>query len=430
VSQGAKTLLVAETPEVAWNLRAIDVEGNRGYVQHPMWSVAWGGGWWYGVAREIGARVTFHVAPPVDLTVLGSGKVSEVPICTSATAMTDLFQTMSPFPLDELRPEFERVISAALSIPYQDLIAMDEVPISRWLDEQGADPILQALVMTFAANVCETTVQIATEHLSVFGVWGMVRSLICGEGPVVCPDPDPCEGLAKPIAAAIENRGGTIWRGRKVAQVMIENGRAVGVELVDGTVARGKAVALATGTSRVPALLENLHPEVQAAIDHARSLAGEDVCTYTLLSEPVTDIKTYTMVSDQAGSNLAFLFPMHYLSPQHTTPGKQFMAAQAFYTPKQYCEIGERDGAVKRLNEIQEELFPGFAAATEIQKVQRHRHHWIGPLLHGARLPSQDPEVEGLWYTGDGSRPVGGLGVEAAASAGVLRARQIVEALS
>jgi phytoene dehydrogenase-like protein len=428
VAGGVRTLLVAETPEVAWNLRAVDVAGNKGYVQHPMWSVAWGGGWWYGAAREIGAHVTFHVAPPVDLTVFGSGVVNEVPICTSAQAMTDLFATMSPIPLDDLRPEFERVIGAALAIPYPELIALDSYPISRWLAEQGADPVLQALVMTFVANVCETTMAIATEHISVFGAWGMVRSLVCGEGPVVCPDPDPWHGLAKPLADAIEARGGTIRRGRKVSRVIVEDGRATGVELADGTGVRAGAVALATGTSRIPALLDAPHPEVAAAIEHARALAGEDVCTYTLLREPVADIKTYTMVSDEFGGNMAFLFPMHNLAPKHTTPGKQFLAAQAFYTPEGYAEIGERDGAVQRLNEIQEKLFPGFGAATEVQRVQRHRHHWIGPLLHGPRLPSRDPEIAGLWYAGDGSRPVGGLGVEAAASAGVLRARAIVEA--
>jgi phytoene dehydrogenase-like protein len=307
---------------------------------------------------------------------------------------------------------------------------MDEVPISKWLTDQGANPILRQLVMTFAANVCETTVDVATEHLSVFGVWGMVRSLICGEGPVVCPNPDPAEGVGIPIAAAIERRGGTVWRGRKVRRVVVENGRATGIELEDGTRATARAVALSCGTSRVPKLLDTPHPLVQAAIDHAFALAGEDVCTYTLLGEPVVDIKSYTMVADETGSNLAFLFPMHHLAPGHTTPGKQFLAAQGFYTPQQYADIGERDGAIKRLNEICEDLFPGFTAATEVQTTQRHRHHWIGPLMHGPRLPSRDPEIAALWFSGDGSRPVAGLGVEAAASAGLLRAHSIADSLT
>jgi hypothetical protein len=85
---------------------------------------------------------------------------------------------------------------------------------------------------------------------------------------------------------------------------------------------------------------------------------------------------------------------------------------------------------VKRLNQICEELFPGFTEATEVQTTQRHRHHWIGPLLHGPRLPSRDPEINGLWFSGDGSRPVAGLGVEAASSAGLLRGNAIADSLA
>ena len=33
VLEGHDTLLIAETPEVGWNLRPVEVEGNRGYVQ-------------------------------------------------------------------------------------------------------------------------------------------------------------------------------------------------------------------------------------------------------------------------------------------------------------------------------------------------------------------------------------------------------------
>jgi len=429
VNRGLRPLLIAETAEVGWNLRAIDVDGNRGYVQHPMWSVAWGGGWWYRLARELGANVKFKVAPPVDLWIKGAAP-SKVSVCTSASAVTDLFAAMSPIPLGEARADIERVVANALAIPYQELIAMDEVPIAKWLHDQGADPILQLLILTFGANICETTTQVAAEHLSAFGVWGMARSLICGEGPVVCPEPDPWEGLMKPLAVAIEAKGGTIWRGRKASHVVVEDSRAVGVELADGTIGYGDAVAVATGTSRVGKVVHNPGAEVIAAIEHARSLAGEDVCTYTVLDKPVCNIDTYTMLSDTDGSAMAFLFPMHKLTPDHVQPGKQFVAAQGFYTPEQFSALGGTDGAVARLNAIQEELFPGYTEATVTQKIQNHKHHWLGPLLFGPRLPSRDPQIAGLWYAGDGSRPVGGLGVEAAASAGMIRGEAIADDLA
>ena len=403
VLEGHDTLLIAETPEVGWNLRPVEVEGNRGYVQHPVWQISAGGGWWYNLAREIGADVRFHVAPPVDLTVRGSGKIDKLPTCASATAMAGVFASLSPIPLDDVLPEFERVLETALAIPYDELTRMDQVPISAWLEEQDVNPILAYGILTFAANLCETTVDVAREHMSVFAVWGMVRSLMCGEGPLVCPEPDPWNGLAKPLGAAIERRGGTIWRESKVGRVLVEDERATGVELADGRQVRADTVVMATGTSRVPKLLESPSADVQAAIEHAKRLAGEDVCTYTVLGEPLTDIKTYTAITGPDGSNLALLFPMHELAPEHVVPGKQFLAAQAFYSPEEYAEVGGRDGAVQQLNELQEEMFPGFGDAAEAQHVQRHRHHWMTQFTHGPRLPERDPETDGLWFAGDGS---------------------------
>ena len=429
VLEGHDTLLIAETPEVGWNLRPVEVEGNRGYVQHPVWQISAGGGWWYNLAREIGADVTFHVAPPVDLTARGSGKIDKLPTCASATAMAGVFASLSPIPLDDVLPEFERVLATALAIPYDELTRMDQVPISTWLEEQEVNPILAHGILTFAANLCETTVDVAREHMSVFAVWGMTRSLMCGEGPLVNPEPDPWNGLAKPLAEAIERRGGIIQRSSKVARVLVEDGRATGVELADGGEVRANTVVLATGTSRVAKLLESPSAEVQAAIDHARELHGEDVCTYTVLGKPVSGIETYTAITGPDGSNLALLFPMHELAPAHCVPGKQFIAAQAFYTPEEYEAIGGREGAVEQLNELQEEMFPGFRGAAEAQHVQRHRHHWMTQFTHGPRLPERDPATDGLWFAGDGSRPIAGVAVEAAASAGVLRGRAIAAAL-
>ena len=57
VAQGLRPLLVCETKEVASTLRSQWVDGNRGIMQHPAWQVAWGGGWWYGLARELNIPV-------------------------------------------------------------------------------------------------------------------------------------------------------------------------------------------------------------------------------------------------------------------------------------------------------------------------------------------------------------------------------------
>ena len=425
VADGLRTLLVCETPDVGWNMRPVVVDGNIGFVQHPIWQVAFGGGWWAGLARRLNAPVHFHVSPPLDLLNRGTGERHELSFCTSAAALMELFQVLSPVPLDAVKDDFERVLGELLQIPWRDLVELNDTPLSQWLDDHDANPALKMIFFLMFANFLESSPVVMEQHLSAFGAIGMLRSLVCGEGPVTAVEPDNRAGLLLPLCAAIEARGGTIWRGRKVARVLIEDGQAAGVELHDGTVARARAVALATGTTRVPALVQPVPDDVTPAVDYARSLDGEDVCTFTVLAEPVVDIEHLTMVADVDGSNLAFLFPMHAIGRWTTQPGKQFLAAQAFFTPDRFEALGGLNGVVKHMLDLQEELFPGFAKAAEKTEVQQHKYKWVNPLFHGPKLPSQCASIAGLWFAGDGSKPVGGLGVDGAASAGILRARQI-----
>jgi phytoene dehydrogenase-like protein len=120
---------------------------------------------------------------------------------------------------------------------------------------------------------------------------------------------------------------------------------------------------------------------------------------------------------------------MHNLAPWTIQPGKQYVVALSFHTIDQFEALGGESAAVERLTQLQEELFPGFREATEAVEYQRHRHFWMNPMTHGPKLPSRSTTIGGLWFAGDGSVPIAGIGVEAAASAGVLRARQIAEAL-
>ena len=129
------------------------------------------------------------------------------------------------------------------------------------------------------------------------------------------------------------------------------------------------------------------------------------------------------------GENLAWVFPMHSVAPWSTQPGKQYLVTMSFHTLGQFEAGGGEAGAIERLTDLQEELFPGFRDAIEAVDYQRHHHYWMNPMCHGPKLPSQSDTIRGLWFAGDGSVPIGGFGVEAAASAGVLRGRQIAAAL-
>jgi glycine/D-amino acid oxidase-like deaminating enzyme len=426
VEKGLRPLLICETADVAWNIRPMVVDGNVGYPQHPCWNAAWGGGWWYGLARRLNVPLTFEFVPTIDYTIRGSGVVHKVPNVVSATSLAELVERLFPLPID--RVAFEKVLRVAMDIPYQELIRMGDVPIADWLDDQGADEVLQYFLLFCLANMCETTIEVIREYVSVFGAWGCFRLMLCGEAPLVVPNPDPRTGLVVPLANAVENMGGEIWRGRKASDVIIESDRAVGIALEDGTEVRAKAVVMATGTPRVPKLLKQMPSQVEAAVKLATSIDGEDVTVYTVLDEPVCTLRSLTGVANLDGSNAAFLFPMHQVPGDHTQPGKQYLVSQAFYTRDEFATLG-RDGAVKELNELCEEMFPGFGAATGNFAVKSHKHHWLSPFLHGPKLPSTTSDLPGLWFAGDGSVPNESLGLEGACSTGVLRGRAIAESL-
>jgi phytoene dehydrogenase-like protein len=429
VEKGLRVALVAETPEVGWNLRPKMVEGNRGFVQHPIWQLGWGGGWWYPLARSLNVPVRFVYSPPLELFIEGSEGPKMLTLSASPSAMMDLFSELSPLPLDEIRPECEALLAEVMAMDWRDLMKLSDVPLREWLEARNANPFFQGLMYLLSANLLETPIDVAEEHISVFGAFGMLRGFVCGETPVASIMPDGWSGLLVPLAQAIEGRGGTILRGQKATDILFEGGRAAGIVLQDGTEVRGKHVALATGMNRIKALLPSMPDAVRKAVDYSAQLEQRDVCVFTVLNEPVVTCHSFCLVADEGGSALAFLYPMHHLAPWSTQPGKQFLVSQKFFTPKEFEAVGGDEGAAEQINALSEQLFPGFTAATEATAIQRHRHHASAPLLHGPKLPRTTDEIPGLWFVSDGSAPVAGVGVDAAAGAGVLGAREIATAL-
>jgi hypothetical protein len=110
--------------------------------------------------------------------------------------------------------------------------------------------------------------------------------------------------------------------------------------------------------------------------------------------------------------------------------GKQLVVSELLHRSADEGEQagGERAVFAKML-QTNAELCPGFNDALEDFKTMRHRQLWMVPLSIGPKLtrPSSTP---GLWFIGDGSRAIGDLYIEGAASAGILGARSIVEALN
>jgi phytoene dehydrogenase-like protein len=427
LAEGLTATLVCETPEVGWALRSAQLgKSSKGFVQHPILQTGLNGGSWFSAARIVNAPVSYHISPPMHILNKDTGARAELKACPSASAILNVLAPLVPFPLDEQRADLERVLNVALRMSWDELADLQRTPLVQWVAEQGGNDVLSMIMCVLAANLTETTPAVAAEHVSVYGMMGMLRGLVSGEAVVTAPSPDPWEGLCVPLGRGLDAAGCTVRRGSKVAQVIIEGGRAVGVALENGDEIRARAVALAVGNPRVPALLEKVYDEVAGALDYAAQLLGHDACTYALLDrEDVVPLRNMTMVADAMGNNLAYLFPMNYIAPDSTEDGRWLLACQAQFSKEAFAEIGGNEGAVKHLLDLQEEMFPGFTDATVELKTMTHKHHWLNPLTHGPKLPAESSDVPGLYFAGDGSAPIQGIGVEGAGQAGAIRARRI-----
>lgn len=429
VEQGVSVALVAETPEVAWNLRPQDVGDCRAVVQFPVWQVAWGGGYWYPLARRLSVKTTFDLAPPLSIWFRGEIRPRKIPFCVSAAGLVDVIVDAAPFPIGHLRGQLERLLDEALMLEWADLLTLTEVPLKEWLADRSTDPMIEVVLYILCAAIMETTPELAGEHTSVYGLIGMLRGLLIGEAPCAVVHPDSQTGLWVPIAEAIDGLGGRVSRGRKVQELSFEGSHASGVILADGTELKARAIALAVGDNRLGRLLSPLPEPVQAALDYSALLGTVDVCTFSVLHEPVVDLDWFSLVVNEAGAAQAFLFPLHRITPWNVTPGMQLLAAQAFMPQAAFDHAGGVQGVAASLASLGEELFPGFTKATSTVTTQQHRHHWMSPVTHGPKIPRTVGDLPGVFFVGDGSAPVAGLGCDAAAGAGVLGARDILTAL-
>jgi hypothetical protein len=427
--RGLRPLLIPESKEVGYQFRTMMLGNNRALVQHPTRQVAWGGGWWWNLARDLNVPVQVHPSFEGCLaTVRGSGVFHEIKRCVSATQIFDAVASFTPIPIEDSRDLFEKVLHAGLTIPPQELVTMHQIPLLQWLEDQGADDFVKMVLMSLAANIVEVKLEEATAHLSAFAFLTILRSLLCGEGEAVAIYPDAREGLLIPLAKAVERRGGAVYRGHKVSQVVIENDRVRGVVMDDGTEFRAPHVALAGNYTRVGTLLDPLPPEAVAPLDYNKHFSGHrEYLLVTLLDQPVDkNPHTYCAVFDPMdGSHVGLSWSIQDRAPWTVEPGRYLLAIEATRSEKDVAEMGGTEAVFDFLRELSEEMFPGYSSAT-VDSMTTDHPTWMTPLTIGPKLSHASESVKGLWFVGEGSVPLGGVYSDGAASVGIIGAREII----
>lgn len=429
VLQGAEPLLISEAKEVGAALRSQMVEGNRGVVQLPTWQVGWGGGWWPSLVKRLNIPVRVPKGfGPVDYVprILGLDTPGHFPQCSlSGSTLADTLVELFP-PLAGLKEEFNRILHAALSIPYETLVRMHNVLLVDWLEDQKTDEMVAHFMVTLGSLVTVTTADFCRDHVSVFGAVGFMRSFFCGDAVFGAVEPDVREGLAIPLAREIERRGGTIWRGRRVAEVNVEGGRVRTVVMQDGTEAQAPLVALACGAERIAQLLSPSPPDIEAPLAYSARIAHQDFNVFAVLDQPVIpDAIRAVGVMTIEGNLVQWECALHTVVPWLAQPGKQFYVCGTALRPEQVAEQGGEEAVLAGMLKVAEDQYPGFKEATGAVGNFAHKpgHLWYGQSTAGPKLPRRSTSVDGLWYLSEATEPAGGCWMEHSASNAILAAR-------
>src|ERR1700758_2028177 len=122
VLHGLRPLLISETREVGWTLRSRWVGRNRGVCQHPVFTPDAGDASWFQLVRRL--NVPVQISPlhfPIEITIDGSGRFTDVVLCPTGSALTKLFAEAfdgTGLPISEMAPQFERIACAGMAIAH------------------------------------------------------------------------------------------------------------------------------------------------------------------------------------------------------------------------------------------------------------------------------------------------------------------------
>jgi phytoene dehydrogenase-like protein len=249
------------------------------------------------------------------------------------------------------------------------------------------------------------------------------------------------------FARAIEKRyldlGGTIHYKSRVAKILVENDRAVGVRLTDGSEHRADTVvSAADGHATIFDMLEGkyvsdkvrgyykelpiFHPIIQVSLGIARDLSNQPPTVSYLLDEPIA-------VAGETRERMSF---RHFCyDPTMAPSGKSVIVVmfpsdydywKKLYAERERYDAEKKDIAIKVISQL-EKRFPGIAEQVEVVDVatpmtyERYTGNWQGSMegwlittktmrmMMGKGMDKTLPGLEDFYMIGQWVEPGGGL---------------------
>ena len=433
---GLKTALFEKRDEVGGKIKLdIKSQGYTGWAHWVTWGQGWGGGYWYNAARELDADVRMYYIPEPCLYYKGTGRKLEIaPKSVSASGLTAYVESLSPVPLPEAtKKEFVRAFKYAASIPYQEMFREPLANISfyEWKDKLTKDPMVQGFYAAICANSTMCEADEAMKYLSAGGTLSISRLWWMGEAHCVAFKPDMVEGLVKPFVNVMTRHGGDIFMDTEVVEVLVQNDVVKGVVVKDKRgdtreVLADKVVVNADFTA-IPKLFKKLPPEVKEPVDNYNKVPWRDMGLYAGLSHKITDeTHPISVVDPNTGSNLLMIWAMSNPFPWCAPEGKQLIQVGKVLPLDKELEKKVQATIKDDIDDIVEEVFPGFKQAVEMREYRSHFPLWHYQHTWYKKIPYRSTSVHNLFFVGDCVDPQESMCIDAAASTGMFCAKAIL----
>jgi len=435
---GQKTLLLDKDKVVGGRWHHLPM-GNFTVIMHlPLIMSTLDGGFWAVAAKDLGADIRQRYSKEPRVFVDGENScMVDVPRIMSIPGVTnwsmEYLQRLNTEKLpDDLRPELFKLWNEILGQPFLEMAeAYAEVVLKDYFEPRTSNPYVRRLFSSLSASMCFMgSADLAWEYASAGKTFVMIRAWVSGEGSTIAPNPNLIEGIAEPFGKAIEALGGEIRLQHVVEEVIEENGKAVGVRVrnQDGEqVIYAERVIVTASWLQVEKLFKEIPAEIQKALARPKTIHRAGAFLISLLDKPVKHEPGFVLVTDaKTGDNIGGMYNQSEELPWTTPPGKHLIWMYYLEDLEEMKKIDQDALVANKLNPLLEKVYPGFLETPKWQKFFYSEAGSHNGLSGGPKISAKSPDIENLYFAGDGTKPNYAAISDGSASTGMSVAKMIL----
>jgi len=435
---GQKTLLLDKDKVVGGRWHHLPM-GNFTVVMHlPLIMSSLEGGFWAVAAKDLGADIRQRYSKEPRVFIDGDNScMIDIPRIMSIPGVTDwsmdYLQALytEKLPAD-LRPELFKLWNEILSKPFLEMAEeYAELSLKDYFEPRTSNPYVRRLFSSLSASMCFMgSADLSWEYASAGKTFVMIRAWVAGEGSTVAPHPNLIEGIAQPFARAIEALGGEIRLQYVVEEVIVEEGKAVGVRVtgLDGEkIIYADRVIVTASWLQVEKLFKEVPTDIQKALAKPKTIHRAGAFLVSLLDKTVSHEPGFVLVTDaKTGDNIGGIFNQSEELPWCSPAGKQLIWMYYLDDLEEIKKKDLDDLVANKLNPILDKVYPGFLDTPKWQKFFYSEAGSHNGLSGGPKISAKSPDIENLYFAGDGTKPNYAAISDGAASTGMAVAKMIL----